>query len=48
VFGARFVLEFFKEEQADWVAGSLTVGQWLSVPMVMAGLILLLRARRHA
>lgn len=47
VFSARFVLEFFKTPQAAYEAGNLiTVGQWLSVPFVFAGIILMLRSRK--
>ena len=45
VFTARFALEFFKTPQAAYEAGSfLTVGQWLSVPCILAGLWLVVRA----
>ncbi|MDY0227544.1 MAG: prolipoprotein diacylglyceryl transferase [Desulfomicrobium apsheronum] len=47
VFAARFVLEYFKTPQAAYEAGFfMTVGQWLSVPCVLAGLWLVLRAGR--
>jgi len=47
VFAARFVLEFYKMPQAAYEYGQLlTVGQWLSVPCVLAGFWLLVRARR--
>lgn len=47
VFAARFVLEFYKMPQAAYEYGQfLTVGQRLSVPCVLAGFWLLLRARR--
>ena len=47
VFGARFFLEFFKEEQAAFADGwALTMGQWLSVPAVVAGFWLVWRAKR--
>lgn len=49
VFGARFVLEFFKEHQASFASGwAITVGQWLSVPVVAAGLILMRWSRRRS
>lgn len=49
VFGARFVLEYFKEHQASYESGwSLTLGQWLSLPAVAAGIVLMFRARRTA
>jgi prolipoprotein diacylglyceryl transferase len=45
--GARFLLEFFKEEQAAFASGwALTMGQWLSLPVVAAGAWLLWRAAR--
>lgn len=47
VFGSRFILEFFKEYQASFESGwSLTMGQWLSIPAVAAGMVLMLRAVR--
>ena len=43
VFGLRFVHEFFKENQVDWEGDiPLNMGQWLSVPLVMIGIYLLL------
>jgi len=48
IFTARFFLEFLKTPQAAYEAGfPLTVGQLLSVPFVLAG-ILLLRRRVEA
>jgi len=45
VFAVRFVLEFYKTPQAAYEADFfLTVGQWLSVPCVLAGLWLVIRA----
>lgn len=47
VFAARFVLEFFKTPQAAYEQGYfLTVGQWLSVPCILGGMWLLVRACR--
>ncbi len=47
VFSARAVIETWKTPQAAYEAGQLfTVGQWLSVPFVLLGLVLLVRARR--
>lgn len=47
VFVARFALEFYKMPQAAYEYGQLlTVGQWLSVPCVLAGFWLLFRAFR--
>lgn len=47
VFGGRFFLEFFKEEQSSIAVKSfLTMGQILSVIPVLMGIYLLLRARK--
>ncbi|MCM2324411.1 MAG: prolipoprotein diacylglyceryl transferase [Oligoflexia bacterium] len=47
VFGARFILEFFKEYQVPFEAGlPLNMGQVLSIPLVALGLYLFVRARR--
>ena len=46
-FFARFLLEFIKMPQAEYEAGFLlTVGQLLSIPCILAGVILVVRARR--
>jgi len=46
VFGARFALEFFKTPQAAYEAGNaISVGQYLSVPFVIVGVVLLWRGR---
>jgi prolipoprotein diacylglyceryl transferase len=47
MFSARFVLEYFKTEQADYVTGlPLTVGQLLSLPLVLLGVVWLFYAFR--
>lgn len=47
VFGARFVLEFFKEGQAAFESGwTITMGQWLSIPAMLVGMYLVRRAWR--
>jgi phosphatidylglycerol:prolipoprotein diacylglycerol transferase len=47
VFGARFLLEFFKEAQVAFEEGmALNMGQLLSIPLIALGLWLVLRARR--
>jgi prolipoprotein diacylglyceryl transferase len=49
VFGARFVLEFFKEGQAAFEQGwAISVGQWLSVPAVLVGVYMIWRAGRKS
>ena len=47
---ARIIGEHFREPDAflGFLPGGLTMGQVLSVPMVLAGLFLIVRARRHA
>jgi prolipoprotein diacylglyceryltransferase len=39
-FGMRILIEFAKEEQAEFMTGSvLTMGQWLSIPFVLGGIV---------
>jgi prolipoprotein diacylglyceryltransferase len=41
LFSARFIIEFFKENQVAFEEGmKLNMGQWLSIPFVLFGLIL--------
>lgn len=41
LFSARFVIEYFKENQVAFEDGmTLNMGQWLSVPFILIGLIL--------
>jgi prolipoprotein diacylglyceryl transferase len=48
-FAARFLIEFAKEEQVWFEQGMLlNLGQLLSVPFIVIGLILLYRARKIA
>ncbi|WP_457443487.1 prolipoprotein diacylglyceryl transferase [Roseateles sp. P5_E4] len=45
VFGARAVIETWKTPQAVYEAGAVfSVGQWLSVPFVLLGVVLMIRA----
>lgn len=47
MFSARFVLEMFKTRQAAYgMDNYLSVGQWLSIPFFVAGLILIYRGYR--
>lgn len=49
VFIARFILEFWKTPQASFEAGNpVMMGQWLSVPFVAIGAVLLARGWRRA
>ena len=46
LFGLRFMYEFIKENQVDFEEGlALNMGQWLSIPLVLAGLFLLFRPK---
>lgn len=46
VFGARFVIEFFKEVQvAKELSMTLNLGQQLSIPLIIWGIYLILRPR---
>ena len=48
IFTARFALEYFKLRQAAYGGGlPLSVGQWLSIPAIIAGIILLVNAARR-
>ncbi len=45
IFGARFFIEFIKEDQEAFEATmALNMGQWLSIPFVLGGLFLAIRA----
>jgi prolipoprotein diacylglyceryltransferase len=42
LFGLRFLAEFSKMSQAAFNAPTLDMGQWLSIPLILAGLWILL------
>jgi len=45
VFGFRFLVEYIKEDQVEFEAGMrLNMGQWLSVPLIIAGIAILVWA----
>jgi len=45
IFGSRFLIEFIKDVQEDFERGmALNMGQWLSIPFVLGGLFLAIRA----
>lgn len=47
LWGVRFLIEFIKEEQVDFEKGmTLDMGQWLSIPFIVAGIVLLLLSHR--
>ena len=44
VFTARFLVEFIKEDQEAFEAGmALNMGQWLSIPFVITGIVLIVK-----
>ncbi len=45
IFGSRFLIEFIKEDQVGFEQGmTLNMGQWLSIPFVLAGIFLIVRS----
>ena len=47
VFGSRFFIEFLKNDQEEFEADMmLNMGQWLSIPFVLAGIYFVWRAMR--
>lgn len=45
IFLTRFMIEFIKEDQEAFEANMvLNMGQWLSIPFILAGIILIIRA----
>ncbi|MDR2425462.1 MAG: prolipoprotein diacylglyceryl transferase [Prevotellaceae bacterium] len=47
LFSARFLIEFVKEAQENFEKGMmLDMGQLLSIPLILAGVVLLIRLRR--
>ncbi len=45
IFSARFFIEFIKEDQESFEAGMmLNMGQWLSIPFILAGAYLISRS----
>lgn len=48
LFSCRFLIEFVKNNQVDWEEGmALNMGQWLSIPFIILGAILIVRAMRR-
>jgi prolipoprotein diacylglyceryl transferase len=44
-FGSRFLLEFIKENQVAFEEGlALNMGQWLSIPLVLAGVYFIIKS----
>lgn len=47
-FGSRFLIEFIKNDQEAFEASmTLNMGQWLSVPFILAGAIMIIWALTH-
>lgn len=45
IFGTRFLIEFIKEDQEAFESTmALNMGQWLSIPLILLGIFLLIRA----
>jgi len=48
VFLSRFIIEFVKEDQEAFEAGwVLNMGQWLSIPFILGGITLVIRALKR-
>ncbi len=48
LFGARLLIEFVKEEQVSFEKGmTLDMGQWLSIPFILLGIILCILAYKN-
>lgn len=49
LFSIRFLVEFVKESQGGFETflPALSTGQWLSVPLIIAGIIVMYRTRAH-
>lgn len=46
VFGVRFVMEYFKADQSTLdSAWALSMGQWLSLPAIVIGLVLIIKSK---
>jgi prolipoprotein diacylglyceryltransferase len=44
LWSLRIIDELFKENQVDWEADiPLNMGQWLSIPMIILGLIIFIK-----
>lgn len=47
LFGMRFLIEFVKEEQVAFEQGmTLDMGQWLSVPFILGGVVLIILSHK--
>lgn len=47
LWGVRFIVEFVKEEQVDFEKSmTLDMGQWLSIPMILAGVLIVVLSHK--
>jgi prolipoprotein diacylglyceryltransferase len=47
LWGVRFLIEFVKEEQVEFEKGmTLDMGQWLSVPFIIGGIVLVVLSHK--
>ncbi len=42
LFGGRFLLEYFKSDLVTFATGLFSMGQWLSIPLIIAGIWVLI------
>ena len=48
IFLSRFLIEYVKNDQVDFEATMfLNMGQWLSVPFIIAGIVMIVYALHH-
>ena len=48
IFFTRFMIEFIKQDQEAFEANMfINMGQWLSIPFILAGIILIVRALKR-
>lgn len=48
IFGLRFLYEFLKENQVDFEDNlTFNMGQWLSIPLVIAGIAIVVYVTRN-
>ena len=49
IFGSRIAIEFLKNVQVAFEKNMvLDMGQWLSVPFVIVGIVMIVRSFRHS
>lgn len=43
----RFVLEFFRGDEIRGIYGALSTSQWISIPLLVLGIILFVKAKEE-